>query len=128
MIKLNSKELINSDNETRISSIKKLRINIENSLNNLNSEDCNKLKINISNELLLLVQSNDYYSNITALDIINNILELFDNFTALQYANYVKTIINRHNEFEGYHIIEECCNVLIILIKIDFSKYYFNIW
>lgn len=128
MIKLNSKELINSDNETRISSIKKLRINIENSLNNLNSEDCNKLKIIISNELLLLVQSNDYYSNITALDIINNILELFDNFTALQYANYVKTIINRHNEFEGYHIIEECCNVLIILIKIDFSKYYFNIW
>lgn len=112
-------ELINNDIAVKKSGLKKLKSHLEQLLSTGTREECKNLLKDISDWILINIHSQNLPDNFFSVDIINQLYIICDQSTITQWANYIKSLINKHNS-EGDHdeLLIASCNTYGELIKI----------
>lgn len=105
-------ELTSNDSEIRTSGLKKLKNYVEQSLSLSSPEEQKQLMCDISNWILNNIKSTNSSDQYFAVKCIDELYRCCDQDTILQYANYIKPVIDNHySESEIDDMLRFSCHV-----------------
>lgn len=113
-------ELTSNDSEIKTSGLKKLKNYVEQSLSLSSQEELKQLMGEISNWILNNIKSPKLSDQYFAVMSIDSLYRCCDQDTILQYANYIKPVIDNHYSESGVDdMLRFSCQVYLHSFIID---------